>query len=71
MTKAFGCLFGLLLLLSAWTWTAQAQMPTVGITGITHLQGCPAGVGFYTSNPNYATSCTQCRDARSRIPLRR
>jgi hypothetical protein len=34
-------------------------MPTVGLTGITALPSCPSGLGFYTSDPNHPTTCSQ------------
>jgi hypothetical protein len=46
-----------LLILSLCASRAEAQMPTVSLTGITTLQSCPTGRGFYTSDPNHPTTC--------------
>jgi hypothetical protein len=52
-------LFGLSLFVLLFGFKAQAQMPTVGLTGITTLQSCPTGLGFYTSDPNHPMTCSQ------------
>jgi len=38
---------------------SQAQLQTVAPTNITQLQGCPSGLGFYTTDPNHPMTCTQ------------
>ncbi len=58
-TKAFVCLFGMLLSLSVCAFRADGQMPTVGLTGIATLQSCPSNLGFYTSDPNHPSTCSQ------------
>ncbi len=61
MTKntALICLLGLSLCLAICEGSIQAQVPTVGLTGITTLQSCPSGVGFYTADPNHPSTCSQ------------
>ncbi len=58
-TGAFVYLFVLSLSLSVCGPKARAQMPTVGLTGITTLQSCPSNLGFYTSDPNHPSTCSQ------------
>jgi hypothetical protein len=57
--RLFVSILSVSLCLSIGTFRAQAQMPTVGITGITTLQTCPSGIGFYTADPAHPATCMQ------------